>query len=1095
MKKRLLSWFIVLTMLATAVCVPVSASTGMLSEKSISDIVIYANNTEKEYVNTANQTSGTLGTVHQHVVTTFVTDTASDDYYGALSFKIKANEANLTTSGSRDTFTVILNNTLTGSEKVENNVFIMDFTGYMHATGGYNLSEGMQYNKGQYYTIGLVFKKDQTYDFYVDGQLKSTETFVKNFAKDLANIKLLFNVSAEGKFMVDDLTWSKYSNDSFIAEGMATTAASGDTLNVKFSNPVASCDASKIKAYNCATGEELAGVSAALNGEYLGVTLPSGLEEGSEYRIELDGVKGAFGTAPATDNVYFSCLPDATTEDTIIYEAFEGYTTKYRPAPEKSAGNTNYYQPEGWYLKQRWTNLANGYIQPKTDNAAHGTVMQIGKITHDGGKVGAYLPFPEKVTSGKLSLSYDVKPEQLAFKGNTGGNFPNSSLFVMAYPETPTNYDQFASSKDDSKIQECDLSNAATGRVISGILGLELGNPTGDVTPWDLDKRAQWTDYVTFTEGVQSNADWYTMTVEFDFDADVMTWYLNGTEKDSSATLMSALGLDGGISGISFGMWVNVQNNSVLVDNIKVTKTYNAVLGNEEDVFSDNFNSFDNSGDAVVPALMDGDTVKAEAAYLPSGWGMGSIYYEQYSRYGSIVKAEEGNDGSTALKLGKKIVDLNSKSDAPWLYHTLGQEYTSGVINVSYDLTAKALPALGSSIAQLNALGETNTNGWQQHIWPRSFYFSVAPAHSATTGMASEFKPGWDGGNTSKHIFGIQNQEFAAYITNANAAYITLENGSKYLWGANYRKAVAIDDTYSIKHTIDLDNGVVKTYINDTLVSAASSAGLGIEKIGGICFGVDQCAYGTELLIDNVEVTYQEYQNLANAVMQVRFSDYYDNLYGAATTLTTVADTIGVTFWSDAIDTPVESNFALEDQLGNEIDFVGSFDEASNTYLMNLREYLTKDTQYTLTVSGITLGDSVLPAYTQKINSAVEGVVIVEPMYIMKGATAAASGALAEGDTVTAGTRVINTTGETKEYDFGMALYEDGLLKMVDFREVKQDGKSSKEDKEANLSCSFTMSAEDAASITNIKAFLWDGLKTMKPILSAIEFINTAATE
>ena len=225
------------------------------------------------------------------------------------------------------------------------------------------------------------------------------------------------------------------------------------------------------------------------------------------------------------------------------------------------------------------------------------------------------------------------------------------------------------------------------------------------------------------------------------------------------------------------------------------------------------------------------------------------------------------------------------------------------------------------------------------------------------------------------------------------------------------------------------------------------------------------------------------------------FSDYYDNTYGAASTLTTLADTVAVAFWTDEIDTPQETNFALVDENGHVIPFRGSYSLADKTYIMNLNEYLTKDTEYTLTVSGLTVGGNPLPNYTQVINSAVQGEVIVEPMYIMQGSEKKSSGALANGDTVTAGTRVINTTGDIKTYSFFAALYDHGVLKMVDFAEVEQDGATSAEDKEANLSCSFTMSAEDAASITNIKAFLWDGFETLGPILPAIEFTNTAAAE
>ena len=1072
MKKRFLSCLIVLTMLISAVYVPVSASTGKLTSKSVSDVIKSKNANEVAYTQTGTAEHGQLKVpVTQFTVGTFAADTVNNDYYGAFSFKIKAAAGN--SEKTKPTFSLILNNNLGASNKKENEVFVIDYTGYMRATSGFNNTTGLAFTNNTEYTIGLVLKKNQSVDFYVNGEFKGNNEFSKEFATDLANIKLLFNVTDGATYYVKDLTWSRYSDDSFIAECQQSVVEAGETVNITFSDIIADCDTSKIKLFDCARGTEVTGASSVLDNNTLKVTLPNSIAGGKEYRIELDGVKGALGNTLANDNIYISIPSKTTTEEYIVYETFEGYTTKHRPAWEKAAGTTNYYKPEGWYLKQRWTTLVNGFIKPATDNnAAHGTVMQLGKINHDDGKFGAYLPFTEKITDGKIIISYDVKPEQLSERAATGSVQQNSSLFVMAYPEHPTNYNvDYSQAGDNSKIQEVDLSNPNTGRVISGIMGLKLGNPTtGNVTAWSAD-RNNWKTYHTFTEGVQSNADWYTMTAEFDFDTDTVTYYLNGTEKDSSTTLMETLGLNNGMSGISFGMWSYLKNTSLLIDNVSVKRVYNASLTDEVSIFSDDFNSFTSTGTPIVP---------------PTGWGMAKIN----AATGTTVKAETGDDSTAALKLGKNIVDTTSQYDGPWVYHKLNNAYTTGVINVSYDLKAEALPALGSSIAKLNELGITNTNSLQQNFWPRSFYFSVDPSVITDT-TQSPIKQ-----SNAKHIFGIQNQQFAAYINNATSA-VTLEDSNKYMYNANYRKAVTLNDTYAVKHSIDLDKGVVVTYIDGNVVSAASTETLGITTIGGICFGVDQYAYGTEVVIDNVNVTYQQYNTFAfsDAVMQVRFSDYYDNTYGAASTLTTLADTVAVAFWTDEIDTPQETNFALVDENGHVIPFRGSYSLADKTYIMNLNEYLTKDTEYTLTVSGLTVGGNPLPNYTQVINSAVQGEVIVEPMYIMQGSEKKSSGALANGDTVTAGTRVINTTGDIKTYSFFAALYDHGVLKMVDFAEVEQDGATSAEDKEANLSCSFTMSAEDAASITNIKAFLWDGFETLGPILPAIEFTNTAAAE
>ena len=256
-------------------------------------------------------------------------------------------------------------------------------------------------------------------------------------------------------------------------------------------------------------------------------------------------------------------------------------------------------------------------------------------------------------------------------------------------------------------------------------------------------------------------------------------------------------------------------------------------------------------------------------------------------------------------------------------------------------------------------------------------------------------------------------------------------------------------------------------------------------------------AYNSELLIDNVKVTAQAYEKSNGGVMQVRFSDYYNNTYGAATTLTTLADAIGVAFWANTVDEPTEANFKLEDKNGNKIAFDGLFDSDKSVYLMDLKEYLTKDTEYTLTVSGLTSDGVALPTYTQKIMSEQNGELIIEPITTWKNAAGtenpvlADSGTLAQGDTVIAKTRVINTTGEEKAFALSMGLFEGNNLLRFDFREVSLDGRSDAANKDANLLCSFKMSEQDAASFTKAKAFLWDSITSMKPVTPSKAFNKT----
>lgn len=1101
-----------LTLFATSVAVPVSASVGAITGQKYSDVVI------------TSVASKEIKGIQTNCGDFQVAATQNDEVWGAISFDVKSDAANTPgTDGALFIFQAFEKDA--EGKDVRKNSFhalVLSKLGYIGMTNEQSswvvrtLDEGVKYSNDVWYNVGLVFSKNNTVDLYIDGAFQKSIQGLSNteYGADTAFIRMFVNSlegEKSGKYYLRDVRWSKYDDDTFFGIENKTAASGGESIDVTYTEKIAKLDSSKIKLFNCATGAEVGGVRAAADGNKLTVNLPAGVEQGYEYRIETEGITGTFGRTPYNDNIYFNSVkPTSDSVETIVYETFEGYTESLGNAADIAANN-EYFNPEGWALKQRWINLPGSFIKPKNDSDPnYGTAVSIGstRTEYNGSQVGMYLPLNQKISSGKVILSYDVKPEKTAPKGYYS---QCPTLLFCIYPEALTEEQTaFNSSGGNSYIAEQKKNDKTVSCLLSGVNTNYIGITKSGAAIWASEDA--WNPVQDLgTAGVIASPKWYNIKTEIDFNADTITWYIDGVEK-STLPFSQTFGINS-IAGISFSSHNYALDSSALIDNVKVEKTVSNSLGSETTLVDDNFDAFTNTegGGQKLWSAVEGTTVAD--GYIPKDWAMHKIWTEANQHYGTKVGSDNGGKSGNALMIGKQLIDAKSKNEAPVVYHKLDKAYKSGVFNVSYDVKAVKLSSDSEMVSAAEAAGITPSSwglGSVPTAAPKQFYFSVTPDSINDTGLSRNVNSvtNWQGTNHNKPIFGIQNQKFASYTTpvfdlNADGSsadytkyYYTID-GVKYQIGANYRKDVNIGDWYSIRHTIDLDNKVVNTYMDDVLISAASTDSLGITSIGGITLGMGENAYNSELLIDNVKVTAQAYEKSNGGVMQVRFSDYYNNTYGAATTLTTLADVIGVAFWANTVDEPTEANFKLEDKNGNKIAFDGVFDSDKSVYLMNLKEYLTKDTEYTLTVSGLTSDGVALPTYTQKIMSEQNGELIIEPITTWKNAAGtenpvlADSGILAQGDTVIAKTRVINTTGEEKAFALSMGLFEGNNLLRFDFREVSLDGRSDAANKDANLLCSFKMSEQDAASFTKAKAFLWDSITSMKPVTPSKAFNKT----
>ncbi|MBO5007838.1 MAG: hypothetical protein J6D26_03305 [Clostridia bacterium] len=1078
MKKSFLSLLVVLTMLISAVYVPVSASVGKLAAYDYDDIVkLYNDGTSTDNflsVSGITASSGNLvlagnGSTVASTLSLPVT-TQTDTTYGALSFKINAQTIDSAfstgggvsfmvkeTSSTPDVHCFIMRNTMG----------MTDTTSY-----GHNFNDGIAYNTNTWYTVGIVFYKNQTLDLYIDGAYIKNSKFANNLSSTLTSLNLQMNVIGSTTLYMDDITWSTYSDDAFFAEtvGKKTAYAAGEIAKIRFTEPVAEADTSSIKLYECETGNRISGIETEFVDGILNVTLPeTGMTQGKEYRIELNSIKGSLGRILKTDNIYFNYkVENSEITESIGNEDFEEFTLS---TASLKGNDTDYYQPVGWYLAHRWNSQFDGFVRPVSGDASYGTAMQVGQLestatsTNDLSETHAYMPLSKRASTGKVTITYDMKPERAddTWRNNTN---PAPNLLVMVYPDGIDSSDESWAQGESASIGQWN-SESRAGRIVSAIAGTNISIPAkrilgGGFTTENLTTiKTLTTDSSNVVTG--DSAKWYRVKMVIDFNLGTLEYYLDGIS--AGTVSLSTLGINA-VKGISFGTQYNSLDASTLIDNIKVEHTYESSIKTDT-IKTENFSGF--TTESADSPSTDTDY------YQPAGWYLAHRWNGRDT--GFLIPETDAQNG-TVMKIGRYGNDNSGPAHG---YMPLGTDITSGVVTISYSMKPERLSTAWNGVYTNHA----QTPNLLVMVYPDGIDSSdMSWAQGDSVSIANT--------NYAKPVAGI----FMNNIATANEPTWAKQTILKTLTmdTADANKVAASDSVwYDVKIELDFDNGTTAYYLDGVKTAGASLSALGIDGIQGISFGTNSNALDASTLIDNIEVkhTYEEASSIG--VMQVRFSDYYGSNYGTASELTTVADTVCIAFWQKSVDTPSESNFALTDEDGNDIPFEGDYDEDTDVYYMNLREYLTKGGTYTLTVSGLTSNGKDIPAYEQTITASSEGVIIAEPMYIWKNASPATSGTVSEGDTITAGTRLINTAGTNKTYVFFMALYEGDTMYKVDFEEVEQDGISTALDKEANISCSFTMSADDAAKVTKVKTFLWDGMDTMKPVLPVAEFNKTSA--
>lgn len=1084
------------------------ASNGRLSDKSISGMVTYRAAADTGFfVNNADAVSkdgdalkiqsaldkdGNVIQDTQPVTRAFTLD-KSGDVMGGLSFKIKADINNT----KKQALLFAFRNPDDPTSEIKPTFFVLGWNGNLGSQTNpawkYDPTDIVkQYENGKYYTIGIVFNKNYTYDICVDGEKIGTGVISAEDQKtkldQMTRIDFMIAVHDETKdsknraaYYMKDVLWQTGGGE-LVAEAEKKVYSSGDEAKVKFSAPIMNPDeASKVKLYESAAGTALTTEAAAYDGENVTVKLPDNLKANAEYRIELPEFKDCFGNTLTNDNVYFNISEDAEDKRAVtdLMETFNNFT-----------GSGITVTPEGWLRSTRGNN--EGTIEKKIESDGN-AVMNFG---HDSTPkdarwkfVALWYDFGKTFTTGTLTMSYDIAP-QIKDPGSWQSdpeNWNATSFGFYALSSIP---------KDQG-------DSVKKGALLSGQLGSLLGGAKTKVSPDNEKKTETAAKWATGLELSDSNLNtWHSVKMILDLDKHIYKYYFDGALINTSTALFddvdnasdySKIKTDG-IKGIGLFTGTYGKKSEQLIDNIRVSHTADKMLGESSEVLSEGFNDYKEEGN-----LFDNAEYKG---YLPQSWYSTNLWGNQIA---ASLKPYTDSSRGTALEMGMTIPeDIASREEddgAQWgypeLYHPLDKQYTTGVLTVDYDVNPIKLV-------------DPNTEGLDK-VTEKKWYTA---GNAMTTFNMTLYKDIYTGDevaqkkngnkinkNNAKRIFGIQNKNFSVYKNN------TMDN--KGIYTSANTKAAAEGQWYKVRHIIDIDNDVIETYLGTTDedmtlfgISKPSDftykennnvTGSLKDGIGGIGFGMNDKAFLGDTCVDNISVAYAPVKS-SRGISAVRFSDYNNIAYGSASKTTTLANTIAVSFTDTPDETSLNNTSITLYETANPtktIGYMGALSKtADNVYIMSLNEFLTANTEYTLKVDGVTFGGEPMDEYTHKITAA-DGELIVKPMQISVKQGETVIGTVTgdtpgtvkpvSGNTIEALVVIINTTGDEHEYAFSAGVYKNKLLDKFDFRTIKLDGRSA-DGKYAKAVCTFTLDDEAVKDLTKVRAYLWNGMTTMQPL-------------
>lgn len=908
------------------------------------------------------------------------------------------------------------------------------------------------YTANTWYDITMVFKADHKTDYYVDGTRWFTATVPETFNINSQNmgfrpgIKFSDDFSTPGtaNFWIDDIMWLTGSGNGFYAFADSDTyTVENPTIGLKFTEQVSNTDlASSVKVYNVQKGTQIS-ASAAFDGNRdLKININEKLAAAEEYRIAMPALTSVTGKTIYNDNVYFM---SENVGETVVNadETFDSFTQQTLDYYNTVSGNS-YYYPNGWYLGFRWASQTKALIEP-VEESGRGKVMRFGKsASGEQATSSIYYPMPEKINKGVTHISFDIKTE--AYKVADSSNFAGLNTLFTLYPEALTAEQRDYT--DGNGNNTCQINKMTSQIPLVGIVGNRLAFTIKNI--FNVAGGDRWGAISSDIPGQDKsildpdNNTWYTVKVDIDWSAKKISYNLNDQVTYESTTLLDELGLSNGFGGIGFYTDYNALDNRSLIDNLKIETVMPASGKSTTTIFSDDFSNY-----TAGTSKTNGEF------YIPNDWATSHIWETQPSvtLKPNTMTQYDGTEG-TAVKIAKSgSFGATNDGGSVSLYRGFGQKINEGIVTVEYDINAAS------------ALGSSDMDGKALH----QFVFDVYP--NALTAEQTAFDNATNKvGNSSliKYINGIQGG--AMFVAKDTG---TLTDGSLYI-NADYRDwGFSKNSWHHIKTTFDFEAGTIQTNIDSADKGSAyqlSTFGLS-DGISGIGFNQAWNAQNTDIYLDNVTAKLTVDKGGAK-VSNIRFVDGKGQKAGVSDSVSTLTEKIEIAFSSAVDESSLTGGITLSDKSGKAISLTnGGFNTDTNTYTAILGDLMKKDTEYTLTTSGITSGGKATDDYSVSFKTAATGAFDVSQLYI--------NGTIAAGNTITIGIKVLNTTGENKNVTFSYATYNGNQMIGC---ELEEKGVGGENKAVYTKEYTLTLDAETAAKLTDIRAFVWGDLTSVVPL-------------
>lgn len=908
------------------------------------------------------------------------------------------------------------------------------------------------YTANTWYDITMVFKADHKTDYYVDGTRWFTATVPETFNINSQNmgfrpgIKFSDDFSTPGtaNFWIDDIMWLTGSDNGFYAFADSDEyTVENPTIGLKFTEQVSNTDlASSVKVYNVQKGTQIS-ASAAFDGNRdLKININEKLAAAEEYRIAMPALTSVTGKTIYNDNVYFM---SENVGETVVNadETFDSFTQQTLDYYNTVSGNS-YYYPNGWYLGFRWADQTKALIEP-VEESGRGKVMRFGKsASGEQATSSIYYPMPEKINKGVTHISFDIKPE--AYKVADSSNSAGLNTLFTLYPEALTAEQRDYT--DGNGNNTCQINKMTSQIPLVGIVGNRLAFTIKNI--FNVAGGDRWGAISSDIPGQDKsildpdNNTWYTVKVDIDWSAKKISYNLNDQVTYESTTLLDELGLSNGFGGIGFYTDYNALDNRSLIDNLKIETVMPASGKSTTTIFSDDFSNY-----TAGTSKTNGEF------YIPNDWATSHIWETQPSvtLKPNTMTQYDGTEG-TAVKIAKSgPFGATNDGGSVSLYRGFGQKINEGIVTVEYDINAAS------------ALGSSDMDGKALH----QFVFDVYP--NALTAEQTAFDNATNKvGNSSliKYINGIQGG--AMFVAKDTG---TLTDGSLYI-NADYRDwGFSKNSWHHIKTTFDFEAGTIQTNIDSADKGSAyqlSTFGLS-DGISGIGFNQAWNAQNTDIYLDNVTAKLTVDKGGAK-VSNIRFVDGKGQKAGVSDSVSTLTEKIEIAFSSAVDESSLAGGITLSDKSGKVISLTnGGFNTDTNTYTAILGDLMKKDTEYTLTTSGITSGGKATDDYSVSFKTAATGAFDVSQLYI--------NGTIAAGNTITIGIKVLNTTGENKNVTFSYATYSGNQMIGC---ELEEKGVGGENKAVYTKEYTLTLDAETAAKLTDIRAFVWGDLTSVVPL-------------